>query len=74
MQASGATRRGDVMAKSTSGVQLVTKSVVLWLTVAVILASVYGALLSVQSEPTSLIVPETTAVPVVAVNEESFTD
>jgi hypothetical protein len=65
---------GDVMAKSTSGVQLITKTAVLWLTVAVVLASVYGALLSVQSETSPLILPETTAAPVVAVNDETITD
>jgi hypothetical protein len=62
------------MAKSRSGVKLLTKTAVLWLTVGVVLASIYGALLSVQPETRPLILPETTAAPVVAVNEETIID
>jgi len=59
------------MARTDSGIKLIAKSAMLWLTVAVVFASIYGALLSTRSESHPLTFPVSTPTPVVAVIDES---
>jgi hypothetical protein len=51
-------------------VKLVAKSAILWLTAGVVFASVFGALLAVRSEPSSLIVPHSVSAPVIAMSDD----
>jgi hypothetical protein len=60
----------SVGARSNSGVKVVAKSAILWLTAGAVFASIYGALLSVRSEPSSLIVPHSVSTPVIAMSDE----
>jgi len=59
------------MARTDSGIKLIAKSAVLWLTVAAVFASIYGALLSTRTESRSLTFPASAPIPVVAVIDES---
>jgi hypothetical protein len=60
------------MTRSGTGIRVVAKSAILWLTLGVVLASVYGALLSAQPIHRDLIVP--TAEPVLASSGENYTN
>jgi hypothetical protein len=59
------------MARTGKGIRVVAKSAILWLTLGVVLASVYGALLSAQPNRHDLIVPS--AEPVMASSGETYT-
>lgn len=59
----------SAMARPGAGVRLFAKSAILWLTVGVIFASVYGALLASKPSRASLVLPAAEAV--VAVNTET---
>ena len=56
------------MAKRVSGIATIAKSAVLWLTLAAVLGSAYGALLASRDAPTSFTLGD--PAPVLAANEE----
>ena len=58
------------MARANSSAGTVAKSALLWLTLGAVFASVFGALISTQSEAPSLMAPDTSR-PVLAVNEDA---